>query len=238
MARNTVKVYDKDTRKWVTKNVDNTSKDTSPAKTKSGGSDNKSTESTATDPKSAKGKAKNKKKKIEYYTLSGSVNVLPTSQNIKIQPSQTISLQGFGKWLTGKYYVASVTRRIDGSAGYSETLEVFKPNFRQQIKQKTTNNKKAKSKNKTTKKKKATTKKNLKFRKLQTSSVRDVSAVSENVREGNLHTYVINSTGDTLWNIAKRYYGDSSKWKRLYDYNTGETPDPLNLVMGMKIVIP
>ena len=49
--------------------------------------------------------------------------------------------------------------------------------------------------------------------------------------------YVIQS-GDTLWDIAKREYGDGRQWKRLYEYNTDVISNPNKPRKGTKIRIP
>lgn len=44
--------------------------------------------------------------------------------------------------------------------------------------------------------------------------------------------------GDTLSEIAERYYGDASKWQRIYQANKGKIKDPKKLQPGTKITIP
>ena len=51
-------------------------------------------------------------------------------------------------------------------------------------------------------------------------------------------TYTVKN-GDTLWKIAKTYYKDGSKWKRIYDANKkviGKNPNIIKA--GQKLVIP
>lgn len=51
-------------------------------------------------------------------------------------------------------------------------------------------------------------------------------------------TYVVKS-GDNLWNIAKKYYGDGSKWQTIYDKNKSVVGSNPNLIYaGQKLVIP
>ena len=234
MARSDIKTYDPINNRWVTEVSDNTSRteDTTGTKKK------KKKKKKSTDPNSARGKAEKQKNKSEYYTLSGNLSVLPTVKNIQIKTAQTLKLCGFGKWLSGKYYVSSITRRIDGSNGYSEDMEVLNPDFRKQIKKNTSVKKKAKKKK--NKKKKQNQTKMLRLNKsANTANMMSAGTYeSDYEKDENVRVYVVNSTGDTLWNIAKRFYGDSSKWTKLYDYDTGEKPDPLNIRMGMRIAIP
>ncbi len=49
--------------------------------------------------------------------------------------------------------------------------------------------------------------------------------------------YVIQS-GDTLWAIAKREYGDGRQWKRLYEFNKDVIADPNKPHKGTRIKIP
>lgn len=44
--------------------------------------------------------------------------------------------------------------------------------------------------------------------------------------------------GDTLEKIAKKMYGDSTKWKKIADANKSKTGDPKKLKVGTKLVIP
>ncbi len=44
--------------------------------------------------------------------------------------------------------------------------------------------------------------------------------------------------GDTLKSIAKKYYGKSSKWKKIRDANTGKVSDSGKVKAGRRLVIP
>ena len=46
---------------------------------------------------------------------------------------------------------------------------------------------------------------------------------------------VITKQGDTLWNLAKRFYDDGTKWRKIADIN-GLEEDNLNV--GMRLIIP
>lgn len=52
---------------------------------------------------------------------------------------------------------------------------------------------------------------------------------------GRTHTV---AKGETLYAIARQYYGDQSKWKTIYDANRGELPDPNRIRAGQRLVIP
>ena len=49
--------------------------------------------------------------------------------------------------------------------------------------------------------------------------------------------YVIQS-GDTLWDIAKREYGDGKQWKRIYEFNKDVISNPNRPRKGTRIQIP
>lgn len=49
--------------------------------------------------------------------------------------------------------------------------------------------------------------------------------------------YVVQS-GDTLWKIAKKKYGKSSKWRKIYEANKSTMSDPNKLRVGQVIVLP
>lgn len=44
--------------------------------------------------------------------------------------------------------------------------------------------------------------------------------------------------GDTLAEIALRYYRDASRWQRIYDANRGAIADPSALIVGTRLTIP
>lgn len=44
--------------------------------------------------------------------------------------------------------------------------------------------------------------------------------------------------GDTLWTIAQTQYGDGSQWKRIYEANREQIPDPNHIPVGVEITIP
>ncbi|MEW6252815.1 MAG: LysM peptidoglycan-binding domain-containing protein [Planctomycetota bacterium] len=55
--------------------------------------------------------------------------------------------------------------------------------------------------------------------------------------KGAPRTHVVQK-GDTLFSIAKQYYGDGSKWKRIQDANPQIASDPKKLQAGATLTIP
>ncbi len=43
---------------------------------------------------------------------------------------------------------------------------------------------------------------------------------------------------DNLYNLAKKYYKDQTKWAKIYEANKGIIPDPDSLNIGQKLLIP
>ena len=66
--------------------------------------------------------------------------------------------------------------------------------------------------------------------------IEETQEVESAVRVGT-KDYVIKS-GDTLWAIAKREYGDGRQWKRLYEFNKALLPNPNRPRKGTHIKIP
>jgi nucleoid-associated protein YgaU len=46
------------------------------------------------------------------------------------------------------------------------------------------------------------------------------------------------AAGESLGSIAVRYYGDSTRWQRIYEANRGVIPDPNALAIGTRLTIP
>jgi nucleoid-associated protein YgaU len=72
----------------------------------------------------------------------------------------------------------------------------------------------------------------------QKKSVMTIQAVSPpatNPKSNGSYTVV---SGDTLWAIAKRYYGDGSQYPRIYDANRDKIKNPNLIYPGQELVIP
>lgn len=44
--------------------------------------------------------------------------------------------------------------------------------------------------------------------------------------------------GDTLYAIARAYYGDQRRWRDVYEANRGDLPDPNMIRTGQRLLIP
>lgn len=231
MARSSKMSYDPQTGKWTKSVVEtkdktnnksknksrNTKGNTKPPQQKKSESGNLSSDSS--DSKDSKGSVEKKYNNIEINTLTGSLSVIPNTTTIKIKAGDTIKLAGLGKYLSGKYYVKTVNRTLD-SNGYSQTLEVIKTDFGKSLK---TITKKSKGKTK------------LKKGKGVVLGAKTVSSAKTAKTAKRTHTV---KKGEGVYSISKKYYGDGSKYTKIYDFNTGKPITKKSLYVGQVLVIP
>ena len=71
---------------------------------------------------------------IEFNTLTGDIELIPTKTNLKIKVNNTVNLKGVGKYLSGLYFVSEIKHRIDKDGGYSMTMTLFKNGFGDSLK--------------------------------------------------------------------------------------------------------
>lgn len=71
---------------------------------------------------------------IEFNTLTGDIELIPTKNNLKIKVNNTVNLKGVGKYLSGLYFVSEIKHRIDKDGGYSMTMTLFKNGFGESLK--------------------------------------------------------------------------------------------------------
>ena len=43
---------------------------------------------------------------------------------------------------------------------------------------------------------------------------------------------------DTLYDLSRRFYGDQSRWREIWDANRNRVPNPDQLPVGIKLIIP
>lgn len=192
---------------------------TTPSPTTSSGGGGENLTSTTGDSLSSEGTTEKEYNEIEMNTLEGSLSVLPTEDTIKINPGDTISLEGLGKYLSGSYYVKEVTRSI-GTGGYQQTLTVIKTDFGKTLKSASVVEQKDPSSS-------------------TENSRQDVQVPSPQTAEEQTptRTYTVKD-GDCLWNIAKQFYGDGSQFTKIYDANTGQIPSSYLIYTGQVLTIP
>lgn len=233
MARGGSYTYNPKTGKWTH------NKATSNSSSKSGGSSQKSSSSassggkqssntsssskgsnlTATNPSenTSTGSTEKKYNTIEINTLEGNLQFIVTNETIKLNAGDTVKLLGLGKYLSGDYYVKEVDRQI-GSNGYEHSAVCIRTDFGDRLKLSTS----------------------------QESKVTQKPVPSPKKPETKAsRTYTV-VRGDCLWNIARKYYGSGTQWKKIYDANQGICGKPytrggITYVMiypGQKLTIP
>lgn len=160
---------------------------------------------------------------IEQNVLVGDVNVVP---NPNYRAKATVLLQYLGRNLTGLYFVDRVTHSFSNS-GYSQSLSVSRNGFGDTIKSGSA----VKPVDKV-----APTEGGL------MNGSGDTSRPSESTPpptppKVESRTYTIKS-GDTLWDIATRYYGDGSQYNKIYNANRNVISNPDLIYPGQVITIP
>lgn len=221
MARSSQRTYDPTTGKWTksysTDNSKSSSKKSSSKNSSKGSSSSGKNKSNLTSSNSSKksstGAVEKKYNDIEINTLTGTLNFIVTEETIKIKAGDTIKLNGIGTHLSGSYYVKDVTRQVSTS-GYSHSATVIKTDFGSEIKVATSSSKKN-----------TTTKKNEK----KVSS----SAKSKDAKR----TYTVKK-GDSLYKIAKKFYGNGNKYTKIYNANKSQISNPNLIRIGQKLIIP
>lgn len=136
-------VYDPSQQKWVpttTNSSGSVVNSSTPSPSPSQG-----TVSTPTTPQPAassktqvdsSGKANREQAVLEYNTLEGDVTLRACVGVLKVKENTTIELVGVGDYLSGLYYVSSVSYSLDTSSGFSMTCTIVKTGFGDSLKSK------------------------------------------------------------------------------------------------------
>lgn len=75
------------------------------------------------------GKANQEQAVLEYNTLEADLSLRACDGILKIKPDTTINIDGVGSFLSGQYYVTSVSYSLDSSSGFSVSCSVIKTGF-------------------------------------------------------------------------------------------------------------
>jgi nucleoid-associated protein YgaU len=72
-------------------------------------------------------------------------------------------------------------------------------------------------------------------------SFKEYATLSEQLDQNRLHSAdktrtITTKLGDSLWQLANEYYGDSSRWRIIADAN--DIDDPLSIDSGRELVLP
>ena len=70
-----------------------------------------------------------------------------------------------------------------------------------------------------------------------TADFSDVTAGSSSTARPGGKTYIVKS-GDNLSKIAKQFYGDPGKWKKIHAANSDKIPNPDLIHPGLELTIP
>ena len=147
----------------------------------------------------------------EINVLEGDIKL--RTPDFSIVPQKSTRLEGIGTALNGLYYIESSTISVTKD-GVEQTISVSRNGFTDTVKMNNakapTNKSPAKTPNKTPAKKPAAKK-----------------AKSHSVKRG-----------DTLWDIAKKYYGKGHLWTKIYKANKSKIKNPNLIYPGQKFTIP
>ena len=153
---------------------------------------------------------------MAYYKGDGlkELNVLQgdiklKTPNFNIVPQKTIRLEGIGTSLTGLYYIESTSISITKD-GVTQSVTVSRNGFTDTIKM---NNAIAPS---------------------QKSPAKSIPK-KQTAKPSRTHTV---RRGDTLWGIAKKYYGKGTLWPKIYNANKSKIKNPHWIYPGQKFTIP
>lgn len=164
---------------------------------------------------------------IEDNVLVGDLSVVP---NPNYRAKKTIKLNYLGKNLTGLYFVDQVVHTFDNSNGYTQTMKVSRNGFGSTIKSGSA------SKNVTSVPKNQGGLMNGTEDTSRPSSSK-ATAPKKVTPKVESRTYTIKS-GDTLWAIAQKYYGNGSQYTKIYNANKDKIKDPNLIYPGQVIKIP
>lgn len=77
----------------------------------------------------------------------------------------------------------------------------------------------------------------IKTKNANTSKAKTPTRTTKKPPKNSPKTYTVKS-GDSLWKIAKQFYGDGSKYTKIYNANKGKLKNPNSLSVGQVLTIP
>lgn len=191
--------------------------------TKPSGSSGGNLTSTNSNSSSATGSAEKKYNTIEYNILEGQIKFIATKETIKLTAGDTVKLNGLGKYLSGKYFVQDVTRKVDKD-GYTHYATLIKTDFGNSLKTASSSSSSGGSSKPATKKKKTPAKKKT------TTPAKKTTKTSKRVH------YL--KKGECLWSVAAKYYGSGAKYPKIAKANNISPSQYTRLPIGLKLIIP
>lgn len=101
---------------------------------KSGNAIDLSPDSTDSGKTNSGAKASKKNKKVEFRNLVGELALRPYNRTMKVGLASTVRLMGFGKYLSGHYFVKKRSFSISGGSVMDMKLTVVKTRFGENLK--------------------------------------------------------------------------------------------------------
>lgn len=101
---------------------------------KSGNAIDLSPDSTDSGKTNSGAKASKNNKKVEFRNLVGELSLRPYNHTMKVGLASTVRLMGFGKYLSGHYFVKKRSFSISGSSVMNMSLTVVKTRFGENLK--------------------------------------------------------------------------------------------------------
>lgn len=232
MARSSEYTYNPQTGEWTKSSgsssgggdSNNNTKPSSSNTTSGGNTGSENLTSSNPNKDSSTGAVEKQYNTIEIKTLEGTLSFIATEETIKLKAGDTVKLKGLGRYLSGNYYVKDITRQIS-SNGYEHSATLIKTDFGDSLK--------------------------VSSDKLPPLEI-DSDVVSSSNTGGIVTKKKVSSTvsastskrtytvqkGDSLYKIAKEFYGDGSLYSRIYEANKSSIANKSVIRIGQVLNIP
>lgn len=165
-------------------------------------------------------------KEHEYQILTGRINLIITKDTLKLKAGDTVYCKGFGKYLSGKYYINDITRTINNS-GFSMSATLIRMNFGESLKSGGTVSD-------------SHANRNYDPDSIYTSETSKVASKDKTTVVKKYHTV---RKGETLWSISIQYYGNGNKFTKIASANNititiKNGKKHCKIKVGQKLLIP